>query len=128
MSAAAAVHYTSEQEYLEAAELGTTQRGMLIPNAIEVPRRTSPTMIEGISVCGTRNWQIVRSSFFSRGLTRKRDSTFYYQAFAKVIKEHPGAVLVIAGNGEPAFVEALKKEANRMGVGQEITMDRIFIW
>jgi glycosyltransferase involved in cell wall biosynthesis len=33
---AAAIHYTSEQEHLEAAELGIVQRSVVIPNAVDM--------------------------------------------------------------------------------------------
>lgn len=38
LARAAAIHYTSEQEQLEAVELGVMQRSVVIPNAVDIIR------------------------------------------------------------------------------------------
>jgi len=119
LSGAAAVHYTSEQEILEAADLGSTHRAVLIPNAVETPpdvannvrgqfRKRHPELENRLIVL-----------FLSR-LDPKKGLDLLLPAFVTVVKEYPRATLVIAGNGEPAFVEALKQEATRMGLARKI--------
>lgn len=119
LSGAAAVHYTSEQESLEAAELNITHRAVIIPNGIDIPAEAAKSAQGGFRGRHPelRNRQIVL--FLSR-IDRKKGLDLLLPAFANVIKEHPRAVLVIAGNGEPAFVDALKREATRIGVAREI--------
>ena len=119
MSFAPPLSSSVTRSIFEAADLGATHRAVLIPNAIETPpdiannvrghfRRRHPEL---------ENRPIVL--FLSR-LDPKKGLDLLLPAFADVVKEYPRAALVIAGNGEPAFVEALKRKATRMGIAREI--------
>ena len=119
LSGAAAVHYTSEQEILEAADLGATHRVVLIPNAIETP----PDIAKNARGHFRKRYPELENRpiilFLSR-LDPKKGLDLLLPAFADVVKEHPRTALVIAGNGEPSFVEALKQKATRLGIAREI--------
>lgn len=119
LSGAAVVHYTSEQECSEATELGVPHRSVVIPNAIEIPtdiansargcfRKRHPELA---------NRPIIL--FLSR-LDQKKGLDLLLNAFAKIVRQHPSALLVIAGDGEPAFVEALKQQANTLGIASAV--------
>jgi glycosyltransferase involved in cell wall biosynthesis len=119
LSGAAAVHYTSEQECLEAAELGITHRSVIIPNAVELPIEAA---CYGRGRFRERHPELANRPivlFLSR-IDQIKGLDLLLPAFANVVEKHPCAALVIAGNGEPAFVETLKREATRMGIAREI--------
>ena len=119
LSGAAAVHYTSEQEIREAADLGVRHRAELIPNAVGVPPHTSRKVQgqfrEGHPELANRPLVL----FLSR-LDQKKGLDLLLHAFADVIQEHPRAILAIAGNGEAAFVETLKQTAARIGLSRHL--------
>jgi glycosyltransferase involved in cell wall biosynthesis len=119
LAGAAAVHYTSEQESLEAAELEIAHRPVIIPNAIEIPPEATSyargRFRERYPELASRPIIL----FLSR-IDQKKGLDLLLPAFADIVKQHPRAALVIAGNGEPAFVEALKREATRIGIAREI--------
>ena len=119
LSGAAAVHYTSEQEIREAADLGVRHRAELIPNAVEVPphifRKVQGQFRKRHPELANRPLIL----FLSR-LDQKKGLDLLLPAFADVIKEHPRAILAIAGNGEAAFVEALKQKAARIGISRHL--------
>jgi len=116
---AAAIHYTSEQERLEAAELGVRGRPVIIPNSVEIPPGIYKT------ACGqfrARHPGLAERTvilFLSR-LDQKKGLDLLLPAFARVLMREPSATLVIAGDGEPAFVEAIKQEAVRLGITRSL--------
>jgi glycosyltransferase involved in cell wall biosynthesis len=57
--------------------------------------------------------------FLSR-LDPKKGLDLLIAAFARVRNQHPGALLVIAGDGSPAFVQDLKQQSRRLGVESAI--------
>ena len=114
---AAAIHYTSEQERLEAAELGVKQRSVIIPNPVELPPSlAAPGFLQ------SRYPQLagkVLILFLSR-LDRKKGLDLLLPAFAKLRAQHPNATLVVAGAGDDAFVNRLREGAARLGIQSDV--------
>jgi glycosyltransferase involved in cell wall biosynthesis len=119
LAGAAAVHFTSDQECLEAAELGISQNSVVIPNAVEIPedanhfargrfRSRHPGLADRLIIL-----------FLSR-LDPKKGLDILLPAFGQVRVRHPRAALVVAGNGEPALTAHLQQEAVRLRIGSDI--------
>jgi glycosyltransferase involved in cell wall biosynthesis len=95
LSGAAVVHYTSEQERLEAAALGLAERSVVIPNAIDL------TLMPSGSWTGrfrARYPQLAdrRIILFLSRIDAKKGLDLLLPAFAHVRRQHPSAVLVLA--------------------------------
>jgi glycosyltransferase involved in cell wall biosynthesis len=119
LAGAAVVHYTSQQEQLEAAELGIVQKSVVIPNPVDetvghsmhVPgrfRALYPQLADRTVIL-----------FLSR-LDAKKGLDLLLPAFGRVREQHPEVALVIAGNGDPGFVAALQQDATRLGIASDI--------
>ena len=114
---AASLHYTSEQEALEAQQLGVPHKYFVIPNPVEIPCvenargafRSAYPELAGRTII----------LFFSR-LDQKKGLDLLLPAFARVRAAHPEVTLVIAGDGESSFVVKVKQEARRLAVDSGI--------
>jgi glycosyltransferase involved in cell wall biosynthesis len=115
---AAAIHYTSEQERLEAAELGVKDRAVIIANAVDVPLDIGITRGRFRSLLPQLGDS--RMILFLSRIDRKKGLDILLAAFAKIHKQEPRVMLVIAGNGEAAFIGHLRQQATRLGIGSEI--------
>ena len=115
LEGAAAVHYTSEQERQEAAELGVTGKQVVIPNPLTVP----PTLPNDLGHRFRSRYPQLKGKvvllFLSR-LDGKKGLDLLLPAFAMARAHCPELMLVLAGNGEPAYVSHLQGEAERLGV------------
>lgn len=117
LAGAAAIHYTSEQERLEALELGIVGKSVIIPNAVE-------------SSCGedlSGEFRAKYPQLLNRGmilfLSRidpKKGIELLLDAFASLRMQCPESVLVVAGDGDPAYVARLKQMAIELGVSNHI--------
>ena len=112
---AAGVQYTSQQEALEARQLGVDHGPLIVPNPVDLPahipepgafRAAHPHLRNGAALV----------LFLSR-LDPKKGLDLLLAAFSRVRENHPGATLVIAGDGDPAFVARLKQDGERLGLG-----------
>lgn len=111
---AVAVQYTSEQEVNEAGQLNVPHLALLVPNPVDLPKpRTSRGEFRSLfpNLAGKT---IVL--FLSR-LDAKKGIDLLLPAFARIRVNHPEAVLVLAGNGDPELVEGLQQQAGRLGLG-----------
>ncbi|MGO4884759.1 MAG: glycosyltransferase [Bryobacteraceae bacterium] len=108
---AAGIHYTSEQEQLEAGDLGVSTPPLIIPNPVEIPvgQASRPVPLEGRKVI----------LFLSR-FDRKKGLDLLFEAFAQVRRQSPDATLVLAGAGDPAWVAHLKSETQRVGIAPHV--------
>jgi len=112
LSGAAGIHYTSEQELLEAGDLGVSANPLIIPNAVELP-------------VGQPSWPVRRPEspkvilFLSR-IDRKKGLDLLFAAFARVRQQCPETVLVLAGTGAPELLASLKDNAERLGVASDV--------
>jgi glycosyltransferase involved in cell wall biosynthesis len=116
---AARIHYTSEQERIEAAELGVSGRQAVVPLGIDLtPCAELPP----------RGWLRDRVSgaagrpvalFLSR-LDPKKGLDLLLAAFARARSRRPDLVLVIAGSGDPGFEQGVRRDASRLGLGDSV--------
>jgi len=118
LAGAAAVHFTSAQEELEARVQGAITRPVIIPNAIELSdfREAGPGWLRAAypQLDGRR---IVL--FLSR-LDPKKGLDLLLSAFHEVRRQHPEAALVVAGDGDRDFVSSLHRQAQQLGLGRDI--------
>jgi glycosyltransferase involved in cell wall biosynthesis len=107
---ASAMHYTTDQERIEAEETGATAPAAIIPLGLDLEPFLSPckagAFIERFPA--VRQHDVVL--FLSR-LDPKKGLDRLLDAFPTVRQRHPNALLVIAGHGDEAFVAGLKKRA-----------------
>jgi glycosyltransferase involved in cell wall biosynthesis len=113
---AARIHYTSDQERLEAEALEVTTPAAVIPNA--VPDCSSgPYGDFRTRYPQLRDRRIVL--FLSR-LDPKKGLDLLLDAFARVRARVPDASLVLAGSGEEAFVASLRARAASLGISSDV--------
>ena len=105
---AAAVHFTSEAERLEAARLGDW-RGMVVPLGVEVPDAAPPAAPVGDPVF----------LFMSRLHPKKRVGLLF-TAFRELLQSAPSARLIVAGDGTRDHVEALKQLSVTLGIAAHL--------
>jgi glycosyltransferase involved in cell wall biosynthesis len=117
LKGAAFIHYTAEQERIEAALCGFADRPMIIPNPVETPdanglrgelRRRYPEL------------QNRRLALFLSRIDRKKGLDLLIPAFAGVLREMPDAALVIAGEGDPALTRELHERCRALGIEKSV--------
>jgi glycosyltransferase involved in cell wall biosynthesis len=119
LAGAAAVHFTSEQERMEAVEVGWQQRAVVIPNATDAAFDS-----EGCPPGRFRARHPQLSGrplmlFLSR-LDKIKGLDILLPAFAQVRAQHPRAMLVLAGDGDPHFVAHLRQKADQLGIAADV--------
>ncbi len=115
---AAVVHYTAEEERMQAAELGVRQSACVIANAVEAPqpgripahrlRAEYPRLADRLVI------------LFCSRLDPKKGLDILLPAFVEVRARHPRAMLAIAGDGDPTYAGRLRRQAARLGVASDI--------
>jgi glycosyltransferase involved in cell wall biosynthesis len=112
---AAAVHFTSQTEWDEAAALGIPLRGIVIPLGVEPPQPGDPKTI-------AREWPQLegRVLLFLSRLDPKKNLEGLLRALAVVNQREPNANLIIAGEGSQAYVASLKKLSSRLGITKQV--------
>lgn len=117
---AGAIHYTSRIEQRE-AEIATSTLGITRSAAIPLPiarvRSAADPERFFAKFPGARNKQIVL--FLSR-IHPKKGIELLLDAFCEIHRKHPSAVVVIAGEGDPAYVSVLKRKANEMKIADYV--------
>lgn len=144
---AALVHYTSEQERAEAGRLGVDTASVVIPNAVgnkETDAGTGACPGAGRDfshaeapgeVARVAAWQVgtARGAFrrqIERGRERpvvlflsrideKKGLDLLLRAFAGLRERVPDALLVVAGDGAPEFVDWIRREAAALDLGDD---------
>ena len=116
---AAAIHYTSEAERREAEEIGVNTRAALIPLGIDTAafdELPAPAMFrERFAVAAG-----CRIILFLSRLDQKKGLDLLLPAFAEVRRQHPAALLVIAGDGDAAFVNGLSALAAQLAINEHV--------
>lgn len=114
---AAAVHYTTHEEQVEAERLSFRHRPVVIPNPWELPTSVQ----SGNSFLSRFPALIGRTAilFLSR-IHRKKGLDLLLLAFADLRKGHPEVVLVIAGNGEPDLIAELQFQAEKLHIADAV--------
>jgi glycosyltransferase involved in cell wall biosynthesis len=110
---AAVVQYTSEQEAVEAKLLDARHQAIVIPNPVELlgPERTRGTFRTRYPALAGKTVLL----FLSR-LDPKKGLDLLLPALSVARDQNPEVALVIAGDGDPAFVAGLKKQAEQLGL------------
>lgn len=108
VAGAAGIHYTCEQELVEAGDLGVAAHPLIIPNAVDLPGGAG-----GQPANPPKDRKVIL--FLSR-FDRKKGLDLLFAAFARVRNECPDVLLVLAGAGDPALVAQLREEAQRLGI------------
>jgi len=111
VAGAAGIHYTCEQESVEASELGISGSPLIIPNAVDLPAGNT------LSERASNSRQAIL--FLSR-FDRKKGLDLLFEAFAQVRNKGVDAVLVLAGVGDPDLVAQLKQSAERLGIASDV--------
>jgi len=119
LDGARAIHYTSEQERLEAADLGIEKRSVIIPNAATGPGALSSVTRGKFRARYPQLGGRPIILFVSR-LDTIKGLDILLAAFARARAQLRGPVLVLAGNGEPSFVAELKRTAASYGISSDI--------
>lgn len=114
LEGAAALHFTSAAEQEEAADLGLTTRGFVLPLGVETPTATDPPI--GASSSSATDMP-VQWLFLSR-LHPKKQLHHLLEALALVRQQNPAArwQLHIAGDGDPTYTAALRQQASHLGL------------
>lgn len=116
---AARIHYTSKQEQDEAADAGAGELpAVIIPLAIDTSAYQNPP-----------EWEVFRALFplaagrrivlFLSRIDAKKGLDLLLPAFAEVSRRHSDLLLVIAGDGDPAFVAGMRGVAEGLGLGAD---------
>lgn len=119
LAGAAAVHFTSEQERAEAAALGVPHRAVVVPLPVEldqagVLRASGRLRARHPSLAGRT---VVL--FLSR-VDPKKGLDLLLPALAAARGRHPELALIIAGDGDAAYVAQLRHEAGRLGLAEAV--------
>jgi glycosyltransferase involved in cell wall biosynthesis len=115
---ASLVHYTSEEERLQASRIGVSQRSAVIPNPVALPtepRRHAGWFRAKYPELAARPWIL----FLSR-IDPKKGLDILLDAFARLRACRFRAVLMIAGDGDRRLLARLRERANQLGMGQDI--------
>lgn len=114
---AAAVHFTSDQERIEAEKLQVVRNAKVIPNALtDIPAAADP----GLFRSKYPQLEGRRVLMFLSRLDRKKGLDLLLNAFAILKKEIPDLALVIAGNGESEYRSELQRQAKELGIQESI--------
>jgi glycosyltransferase involved in cell wall biosynthesis len=113
------LHFTCEQERLEAAEVGVSGPTVIAPLGIDTtPFQQLPSM-ESFSIAHPQTQNNVRLLFLSR-IDPKKGLDLLLAAFAKLRQSHPDIVLVIAGDGDAAYLAELKALAQQLDIADAV--------
>lgn len=114
---AALVHYTSDQERLEAESLNVSSAAAVIPNAI-----SEPTIAPFLGRFRARYPELAgrRIVLFLARLDQIKGLDLLIDAFARVCREVADTRLVIAGEGSSEFVGRLKARATDRGIADKV--------
>lgn len=112
---AAAMHYTSGLEAEDAERLGIRSRSVVIPLGMDLPPQDAPADAAALA----RRFPEAASRplvlFLSR-LDPKKNVEVLLQAMARLSALPSAPLLVIAGDGDPAYVAGLKRLASGLGL------------
>jgi glycosyltransferase involved in cell wall biosynthesis len=119
LSHSVAVALTSQQEKEEADALGVDMRSLVIPLGADVPdSRLYAAAASSLRTGSGLNGRKV--ILFLGRLEPKKGLDLLLNAFAKVRRSQPEAVLVVAGSGDPAYSASLKDQASELGIAEDV--------
>ncbi len=108
---AAAVHFTAEQERIEAEMLGITMRSHIVPLGVEpVATASDALFLDAYPGLGRR-----RLLFLSR-VDPKKNIEALLQAVALVKRTIPDLSLILCGDGDSGYMTSLKSLSTELGL------------
>jgi glycosyltransferase involved in cell wall biosynthesis len=113
---AAAVHFTSQAEADEAAELGIPMRGVVIPLGVEILAPGDREMLLA-RLPALRNRRVLL--YLSR-VDPKKNLEALIDAFAGIVADAPDLRLLVCGAGDEGYVASLETRAETRGVADRI--------
>lgn len=116
---AAGVHYTAEQERLEAGELNFSHQPIIIPNPVEMPG-FSRQDLHGQFRAQHPELKGRKIALFLSRIDRKKGLDLLLPAFKEVLKKSPDTALVIAGQGDSALIGELRRQSVELGINQAV--------
>jgi glycosyltransferase involved in cell wall biosynthesis len=119
LAGSARVHYTSEQERSEAHELGIRSPSVVVPLGLDIEalhfERSDPNTF------GSYLRREKRPTILYLGrLDPKKGLELLIGALPSVVREHPDALLVLAGSGNGAYEAWLRGETARLGLDPHV--------
>ena len=111
---AEAVHYSTEQEAAEAEQWGQRHELLVAPNPVELYEDSRRIVPRSATFSGRT---VVL--FLSR-IDPIKGLDLLLPAFARVRRNHPAAVLMIAGDGDPEFVASMRQQSTSLGLDDGI--------
>jgi glycosyltransferase involved in cell wall biosynthesis len=112
---AALVHYTSDQERIEAEEAGVRSPSVTIANPVDLESLDRACHV-GKFRAGYPALEDRRLVVLLSRIARKKGIDLLISAFATVNRQIPDTVLVIAGDGEENLIEQLKDQVREAGL------------
>ncbi|HTA42757.1 MAG TPA: glycosyltransferase [Bryobacteraceae bacterium] len=116
---AAFVHYTAEQERVEAVESGCGDNSMIIPNPVEFPD-VSGSARKGQFLSRYPELHGKRIVLFLSRIDLKKGLDLLIPAFEGVRREFREAVLVIAGDGDANLMGKLRNQCLELGIENSV--------
>lgn len=120
---AAAIHYTSEAERDEAAKVGqhvAELPSFIVPIPISLRKSEASSPMSETFLQNYPKAKNKKIILFLARLDKKKGLDVLIRAFAEVKCEQNDAILMIAGSGAGAFVADLHRQAERLGVADDI--------
>ena len=118
LKGAAVVQFTSEQEALEARQLNVLHHHVVIPNPVDF---TAPAdQIRGEFRSRHPEFTDKTLVLFLSRFDKKKGLDLLFPAFASVLKVRPEAILILAGDGDAAFVSTLRDLSRRLGIESSV--------
>lgn len=113
LNGARALHFTSDAEREEAADLGLRPPPIVLPLGVALPQLDPPVPVPAD--------QAVRWLFLSR-IHPKKQLPVLFEALADLQRRQPAArwLLDVAGEGDASYVEQLQQLAQRLGLAERI--------
>ena len=118
LARAAMVHYTCEQERIEAKEVGVNNSSVILPLGLDLaPFQIGTDKQFWMRYPHLEGHPIIL--FLSR-LDPKKGLELLLPAFAKVQQKIPESVLVIVGDGDPSYATQLKQLSQNLGIDHAV--------
>jgi glycosyltransferase involved in cell wall biosynthesis len=114
---AALIHFTSEDERIDAMRLGLTNRSVVLPLGVDAPPTPSAEALGAFKVMH-RLSSGPHILFLSR-LDAKKGLDLLLPAFRSLLRSRPSAVLLIAGSGSAEFEANARTQAQELGLDEK---------
>lgn len=113
------IHFTCEQERLEAQDVGITGSAVIAPLGIDTTPFQQLPPVEAFIAFHPKTQNKVRLLFLSR-IDPKKGLDLLLSAFAQLRQSYSDIVLVIAGDGNAAYLTELKALTQQLGIADAI--------